>query len=270
MTSPETPVVLSSDDDKSTMTLTVDGANGPRSRLIVDVAQPDVWAFSNRSSVSPVDVAALAGALRERAPEGLQLRLWDVPAGSVFDRIARAGGWRLRGVKVFVERNLTTLGDSPDPVTARWSLASLADVGIPAFAGALLVASQGDPFETSTADTAVADLQHLIDLAGDAFDPAQWVLASDNHGPIGAVLPQRHPDVPSQGTIYYLGVIPERRSQGHGARLHLLGLQRLRRLGVERYVGSTDQQNTVMLQVFRQNGTQASRTQTFYTPTAAG
>lgn len=265
MTSPAAPVAHSINTDEHTVTLSVMGATGPRSRLIIDTSRDGVWVFTNRSSVTSADAAALGGELRVVAPEGTELLLWDVPSGSAFDRIARAGGWRLRTVKVFVERNLTTLGSSTDPVTARWALTTLADVGLEEFAALLLRASEGDPFETSTAESATSDLQALIDGAGDAFDPTQWVIASDGNGVIGAVLPQRQADAPKTGTIFYMGVIPERRTQGHGARLHMLGLQRLRRLGVDKYVGSTDQQNTAMIQVFRQNGTQATRTQTYYT-----
>ena len=103
-------------------------------------------------------------------------------------------------------------------------------------------------------------------VAGDAFDPARWLLVSDAAGPVGVVLPQPYPDEPGTGSLFYIGVMPDRRGAGHGARLHLLGLHELAARGCTRYVGSTDERNPAMVRIFERNGARATGTQSFYAP----
>lgn len=105
----------------------------------------------------------------------------------------------------------------------------------------MLAAGEGDAFSTTTPETASDDVTELVAYAGDAFDPARWLLVSDAAGPVGVVLPQPYPDEPGTGSLFYIGVMPDRRGAGHGARLHLLGLHELAARGCTRYVGSTDE-----------------------------
>ena len=137
---------------------------------------------------------------------------------------------------------------------ASWGRQSLADLGEEGFSDAMLRASVGDPFSESTPKTALADLRELIDAAGPAFDPHGWFVVGDVRGDIGVVLPHLFADRRTTGTLWYLGVLPERRGHGYGTQLHLLGLHRLRSLGALDYVGSTDTANEPMLRVFARNG----------------
>ncbi len=92
----------------------------------------------------------------------------------------------------------------------------------------------------------------LVASAGDRFDPTSWFLVDDTDGPVGVVLPQTiGADL---GTLFYLGVEPDRRGRGLGAAIHGLGLWILAMRGLRRYVGSTDERNAPMLRVFARNG----------------
>jgi len=139
-------------------------------------------------------------------------------------------------------------------------------LGLDAFARAMLAAGEGDAFSTTTPETASDDVTELVAYAGDAFDPARWLLVSDAAGPVGVVLPQPYPDEPGTGSLFYIGVMPDRRGAGHGARLHLLGLHELAARGCTRYVGSTDERNPAMVRIFERNGARATGTQSFYAP----
>ena len=156
---------------------------------------------------------------------------------------------------MYVARDLSNLGVVEFP---SWQTQTLALLGEDAFASTMLDASIGDPFETSTPESALADLRELEEEAGATFDPRQWLVVSDETGEIGVLLPQVFEDDPSSGTLSYLAVMPERRGQGFGRRLHQFGLQRLKDLGAVTYRGSTDAENAPMLAIFAANGCTAS------------
>lgn len=143
-----------------------------------------------------------------------------------------------------------SLGEMPE----NWSEETLAALGIEEFASRMLEASAGDPYDSSTPESAVDDLRELIEYAGDAFDGTAWLALSDEAGRIGVVLPQVYPDDASTGTVFYVGVVPERRGAGLGRRLHRLGMGRLAALGVTSYVETTDADNTPMIRILEANG----------------
>lgn len=66
----------------------------------------------------------------------------------------------------------------------------MAHLGERIFVEKLLEASLGDPFETSTPDSAFGDLCDMGNGAGATFDAEQWLVLSDKHGEIGVILPQ--------------------------------------------------------------------------------
>ncbi|MEO7587410.1 MAG: GNAT family N-acetyltransferase [Arachnia sp.] len=153
--------------------------------------------------------------------------------------------------KVYVVKDLSNLGAVDFP---SWKIQTLAQLGEEAFATRMLEASAGDPFDTSTPESALADLQELEEEAGATFDPSLWVLLSDASGEIGVVLPQVSDTDPNCGILSYLAVMPARRGHGLGHQLHQFGLQRLKELGAVNYRGSTDAENAPMLAIFRANG----------------
>jgi RimJ/RimL family protein N-acetyltransferase len=133
---------------------------------------------------------------------------------------------------------------------------SLAHVGMNEFVQAYC-ASDHVGAERKSAEQAQNELQDLIRAAGDRFDPSQWLVASNLAGTIGVILPQRFSDRPHWGTLFNIAVTPAFRQLGWGRVLHAYGLERLRLIGVERYVGSTDVRNQPMRRVFESNGCHA-------------
>lgn len=107
--------------------------------------------------------------------------------------------------KITARRCLT---DVPVHVPEGWQLRSLAEVGEGEFSERMLAASAGDPYDTSTPESALGDLRHLVEFAGEASDPHGWFLVADDQGEVGVVLPQPFADDPERGTIFYLGVVP--------------------------------------------------------------
>lgn len=176
-----------------------------------------------------------------------------VAFGSGLTRSAGAPTMGAMTDKIRVERSIAHLPDY-EPLPQGWRTTSLAELGEERFAAAMLRASEGDSFDQSTPESALDDLRELIEAAGPAFVPERWVVVSDDDSEIGVVLPQTFPDHPEVGTIFYLGVVPERRGQGAGRRLHRYGMGRLRAVKAERYVDSTDPRNEAMRAVFRANG----------------
>jgi ribosomal protein S18 acetylase RimI-like enzyme len=112
------------------------------------------------------------------------------------------------------------------------------------------------------------EFRGLVEYAGSAFDPDDWLLAFTGGELAGMVLPQRFHDTPAEGTLFLIALVPAQRQRGYGKILHAKGLEALATRGVERYVGSTHVDNTPMIRVFEQNGCQlgAIREQETTTP----
>lgn len=144
--------------------------------------------------------------------------------------------------------------DEPKPTPSGWTLDSLEQVGEQDFNRVMLRASDGDPYDTSTPESAEADFRELVEAAGGQFDPRGWYLVRDDRGDVGVVLPQVFPDEPTTGTLFYVAVVPERRGEGLGRALHRFGLSELAKRGAKAYVGSTDATNEPMIAIFTANG----------------
>ena len=144
--------------------------------------------------------------------------------------------------------------DEPQPAPAGWKLSTLDELGPEAFNQIMLRASDGDPYDTSTAESAEDDFRELVEAAGTAFDAGSWFVLSDAHGDVGVVLPQVVPEDLTTGTLFYVAVLPERRGEGLGRAVHAFGLSELARRGARSYVGSTDPDNTPMIAIFEANG----------------
>ena len=153
--------------------------------------------------------------------------------------------------KIFARRGLL---DAPSCPPEGWILTTLAERGERDFIRLMVLAGDGDPHHASTAETAQEDFRELVTGAGAAFDATAWFAVADRRGEIGVVLPQILPDDPTTGTLFYLAVVPGRRGQGLGRRLHRFGLGQLSLRRARRYVGSTDPANRPMIAIFRANG----------------
>jgi RimJ/RimL family protein N-acetyltransferase len=103
----------------------------------------------------------------------------------------------------------------------------------------------GDP--AATFDALVAKL-------GAAAATQAWGVAALDGRPVGVIMPQVVPYARALGGMAFLGVFPEARGAGIGARLHAAGLGALARAGVRRYIDRTDARNHAMLRIFARNG----------------
>ena len=98
------------------------------------------------------------------------------------------------------------------------------------------------------------ELEHNIEFAGDAYHPETWVIAYKDEQPVGVIFAQRYDDKLEEGSLFFIGVLPEFRGQGLCKVLHAKGLEMLAGIGVKEYVGSTDVQNEAMIRTFAANG----------------
>lgn len=106
------------------------------------------------------------------------------------------------------------------------------------------------------------DLRSHIESAGALFNPEGWYAAFNGDSPVGILLPQRFSDIPTEGTLMSIGIVPEYRRKGLGKILHAKGLEILSKQGVSDYIGSTDVKNTAMIRVFEINGCENIGTRT--------
>jgi ribosomal protein S18 acetylase RimI-like enzyme len=174
---------------------------------------------------------------------------WRRPEHARFIARLERLGFRLREEKVYVQRGLEGWRSPwPDPFT----YASLADAGEVVFIETL--AGMVEPSTADPADAARREFADFLEMAGAAFDPARWLLALVDGQPAGLALPQPFPDGPAEGTLFWVGLLPEWRGRGWGRALHGRGLEELERAGVRRYVGSTAVDNAAMRRVFALNG----------------
>ena len=156
----------------------------------------------------------------------------------------------MESTKIVARRRLA----APQPIPDDWKLSTLEELGPEAFNQVMLRASDDDPYDTSTVESADEDFRELVDAAGTAFDPRSWYVVVDSRSEVGVVLPQVFPGNPTTGTLLYVAVLPERRGEGLGRALHAFGLSELARRGARDYVGSTDPDNAPMIAIFAANG----------------
>lgn len=175
----------------------------------------------------------------------------ELPEFQDYQHLLETSGFDLYMRKPYVKRNLIGY-TNPHPVP--FTFRSLSELGTTGFAQALAEACGGSLSRDVLTTDPVTDLEESIAEAGSAFDPKAWTAAYLDGRLAGVCLPQRYPDVPRQGTMLNIGIVPEFRGQGLGRTLHAAGLELLARQGVEEYIGSTDADNSHMLKVFDANG----------------
>lgn len=205
--------------------------------------------------------------LRCFAKDRTEILAWDRQDTRAMNAALEAAGFVVGREKVFVERDISGYA-SPyeDPCEYR----SLVEVGEERFIEIMSEAATGDPFENPEERDPRRDFRSLMDYAGDRFDPTWWKVAFLGARPVGVILPQAFPGSETDGSLFYVGVVPDHRGRGLGRMLHATGLESLARKGITRYVGSTDSRNLPMLAIFAANGCAQSGTQLFYKPLRRG
>ena len=89
---------------------------------------------------------------------------------------------------------------------------------------------------------------------GPKYRPEFWLVAFKEGEPIGVVFPTKYDDMPSEGSISFIAVVPEHQGNGYSKILHAKGLESLANMGLTSYVGSTEVENTRMIATAVRNG----------------
>jgi RimJ/RimL family protein N-acetyltransferase len=158
--------------------------------------------------------------------------------------------------------------DEPQPlvqVPTRLTFRPLPAVGMEAFAAAVARAmtrslDRSDQKKVSKHSPQEAAAHFLAEAANDfGYEPEWWQLAYDQHGDVvGFVQPVIFPgcskDGLEEGTIYYIGVVPEQRGNNYIFDLLLHTTYLLQKIGVWRIYCDTDILNRPMIQAFEKAG----------------
>lgn len=252
-------------DDGETLTVSVEeAARRPVGSLVFVTFDERLWQLRAAEAESDAAVDALASWVTAEVPPGVQVLTRDTPPLAVGRSILERSGREVSVRKAYVTRSL--VDPAPPALDARtrgWTPVPLAACGQARFLQRLTLCAQGDP-------QPVGEFAELVDAAGSLFDPEGWYLVDDADGPLGVVLPQAYPDVPTLGTLLYIGVLPERRGAGLGRELHQYGLQILAERGCTDYAGSTDLANVAMQRVFELNGCPVTHQQWRYDAVTSG
>ena len=171
-------------------------------------------------------------------------------------------GYSVYKKKLFVEHTLKSLPDNPENLL---SLRSLEQLGKAKFINLLTKAAEGDPFEDGH-NSPDEEYAELVAHAGSAFNTNNWYIVFHQNSALGVLLPQVYEDKPSEGSLFYIGVMPKYRGLGYGSKLHALGLWILKSRGVTRYVGSTGLNNKAMVAIFMKNGCRKVMERLFWKP----
>jgi GNAT superfamily N-acetyltransferase len=212
---------------------------------------------------SVIEDALIAHLASTFSRDGVTVLSNDRPRNSEINSALERAGFEIEKTKAYVGRSLD--GELPDPGVG-FTFQPLAVVGRKEFVRVMAAAAEGDPFEEMEGRDPDADFQELVELAGDLFDESSWFLAAVGGKTVGVVLPQAFPDNDSQGTLFYVAILPVFRGRGYGRALHAAGLSLLAGRGVTDYVGSTDTRNAPMLRVFERNECPRTTTQLFFRP----
>jgi len=256
-----------SGEDPRTFLIALDGAR-PVGRLKGVFLDERTYFIAEVRTAEGLPCSVIEDALvRHLAPtfsrDGINVLSSDRPRNrEVVSALSRTG-FTIDKQKAYVGRSLE--GQLPEPEVA-FGFLTLAEVGRERFVRVMTQAADGDPFEDPTEGDPDADFQELIEMAGDRFDESLWYLPLVDGEIVGVLLPQAFPDSDTEGTLFYVAVLPRFRGLGYGRALHATGLAILKGRGVTKYVGSTDTRNAPMLRVFEANGCPQTNTQFFFRP----
>jgi RimJ/RimL family protein N-acetyltransferase len=223
------------------------------------------WSIVELTTLEPVAPeidAALVGSLNESFnTERVRIIVSDRERDRRKRTALEGAGFSIALSKSLFRRDLA---DYRTPYTDPMRYPTLEEVPRERFETVLEAAHIGDPLEESAVDERSA-LEAYISLAGPAFEARRWRLAELDGVAVGVVLPQIYPDMPTLGTLFHIGILPEFRGRGLGRILHAKGLELLAD-EVGTYVGSTHVANAPMIRVFERNGCQRTTTQHMYAP----
>jgi ribosomal protein S18 acetylase RimI-like enzyme len=253
-------IVIERRDGHLTLT-SEDGAALVHARVFPDRV---IFAGQREAEAGPGGDHALAAIARavavEAARDGARVLSWERENDLDWNRHLLAAGFEVHRKKVFVERELADL-EAPEEEFGHWSLT---DLGDREFRSYLDRASEGDVFEDKDDRNPEREFRELIEYAGKALDRDLWRVMLEDGEPVGVVLPQADEECPTEGSLFYIGVLPAHRGKGLGRRLHAASLALLAAAGLEKCLGSSDVRNVAMLRVFAAKGCPVKGTQVYF------
>ena len=104
----------------------------------------------------------------------------------------------------------------------------------------------------------------MVEYAEDKLYTQKWKIVLINNEVIGMLSPQIYHDCITEGSLFYIGILPKHRGKGFGKEMHLQGLKFLKNYGANKYVGSTMVSNEAMIKIFNKNNCQKKYTQLYY------
>jgi GNAT superfamily N-acetyltransferase len=215
---------------------------------------------------SVIEDALVAHLATTFSRDGITVFSSDRPRNREVNEALKRAGFEIEKMKAHVGRSLET--ELPEPETA-FGFLTLAEIGREKFISVMTEAAEGDPFEDVEGRDPDADFRELVEMAGDKYDETSWFLPLVDGEIVGVLLPQAFPGSDTDGTLFYVAVLPRFRGKGYGRALHATGLSMLAERGVTKYIGSTDTRNAPMLRVFEANGCPQTNTQYFFRPPGA-
>lgn len=168
-------------------------------------------------------------------------------------------GFKIQKKKLFYEKFLINHSFNYEDI---FEYKSIRDIGEDKFITVFDEATKGDKERDEI--TGFTYYQAIKEDANKTFSPDRWkvVILKDNI--IGMIMPQVFWDIPEEGSVFHIGVLPKYRNKGYGKMLHSKCLELLKNEGVKRYVGSTLEENIAMNKVFEKNDCIKKMTRFFY------
>lgn len=71
---------------------------------------------------------------------------------------------------------------------------------------------------------------------------------------VGISIPHMEMGTTDEGRMFYFGIVPNKRGFGLGAEIHKITLYLMKQMNAKTYVGSTDESNKHMINIFKKNG----------------
>jgi len=184
--------------------------------------------------------------LREKGVTGIEYAIYDIydPDPELYQALVAATGF-----KQYQEKKRYVWRDSGEAVKVRMRLRfkSMADAGEYSFEQAVGQVTVGtldreDRARIKKSGVAETARWYMQILKEGEFRPTEWLVGYLRDGRLcGLVVPKRLDD--KEGTIDYLGVVPELRGSGYGFDLLAKGTALLRQRGFKTVVAETDCEN---------------------------
>jgi RimJ/RimL family protein N-acetyltransferase/predicted N-acetyltransferase YhbS len=187
---------------------------------------------------------------REKGVAGVEYAIYDIydPDPALYQALIEAVGFRqYQEKKRYVWKN----SGAAVKVRVRLKFRPVSDVGEDAFARAVGRVTVGtldrqDRARVRKCGAAETARWFMRILKEGEFKPTEWLLGYLADGRLcGLVVPKRLDD--REGTIDYIGVVPELRGSGYGLELLAQGTALLQQRGFETVVAETDSENLPFL-----------------------